>query len=121
MDASQTESPSMSLIEDLDLWGLRYALLISALELKLFDAIAAGHYTVEAIADNAQCSRRGIRILLDALCPLGLLKKTRVPSHTHIGGLPDEIWPSLLRPGLPDLVEDSREAGRGGKNRLARA
>ena len=81
MDASQTESPSVSLIEDLDLWGLKCALLTTVLDLELFDAIAAGRHTVEAIADLTRCSQRGIRILLDALCPLGLLKKTGGQYH----------------------------------------
>jgi len=34
MDASQTESPSVSLIEDLDLWGLKCALLTTVLDLR---------------------------------------------------------------------------------------
>jgi SAM-dependent methyltransferase len=76
MDSSQAKSPSISVIEDLDLWGLKCALLLTVLELELLDVIAGGQYTVAAIADTAHCSRRGVRILLDALCPLGLLQKT---------------------------------------------
>lgn len=71
----------MSLIEDLDVWGLKYTLLLTVLDLGLFDVIAAGHRSVDAIAGHTQCSRQGIRILLDALCPLGLLKKVGVEYH----------------------------------------
>jgi 2-polyprenyl-3-methyl-5-hydroxy-6-metoxy-1,4-benzoquinol methylase len=48
----------------------------TALELDLFSTVGKGHHTLESISAATQCSERGMRILLDALCPLGLLSKS---------------------------------------------
>jgi hypothetical protein len=47
-----------------------------ALELDLFTAVAAGHRLLEEIVSVTQTGERGMRILLDALCPLGLLSRS---------------------------------------------
>ena len=50
-------------------------ILSSALQLKLFSHMAAGHHTAEAIARAARADQRGIRMELDALVALDLLEK----------------------------------------------
>ena len=42
----------------------------------VFTTIDKGHRTLNDIVETTQCSERGMRILLDALCPLGLLSKS---------------------------------------------
>lgn len=51
------------------------AILNAAAELDLFAAVKLGSSTVEALAQRLQCDLRGLRILLDALAALRLLKK----------------------------------------------
>ncbi len=46
-----------------------------ALELDLFTAIAEGHTTAKALADQCQASERGVRILCDYLVIIGFLAK----------------------------------------------
>lgn len=67
--------PSFDLIDDLDIWGLKLATLRAAMELDLFSAIAAGKKTWADVARATNCTPRATRVLLDALCPLGLLRK----------------------------------------------
>ncbi len=51
------------------------AALKAAIELELFSAIGEGNSTAGKIAERCQASERGIRILADFLCVLGLLSK----------------------------------------------
>ena len=52
-------------------------ILKAGIELEIFTKIAYGHKTIDKIAEALESSRRGIRILLNALCAIGLLTKSR--------------------------------------------
>lgn len=57
-------------------WGFaRTQALASAVELKLFDRIADGKRTAQEIAQACTADGRGMRLLLNSLCGLSLLKK----------------------------------------------
>lgn len=71
------EAPSLEIIDELEYGVWKATVLQAALELDLFTAINKGNHTLSDIAAATQCSERGMRILLDALCPLGLLDKSR--------------------------------------------
>jgi len=77
MNSTETTTPSLAVIDDLDLWGLKYTVVRLAMELDIFTTIATGHCVLEEIAAAIHASKRGVRILLDALCPLGLLNKSQ--------------------------------------------
>lgn len=51
-------------------------ILLTAVQLGIFSHIAAGKTSVAEIASAADCSTRGIRMMLNALCAFGLLVKT---------------------------------------------
>src|SRR3954470_7913785 len=55
--------------------------LEAAVATGLFDRIAEGRHTAEEIADGAQASRRGARMLLDTLAAMGLLVKAANRYH----------------------------------------
>jgi 8-O-methyltransferase len=57
--------------------GVQATAVQTAMELDLFSVVAAGHEELDVIAAATKCDPRGMRVLLDALCPLGLLVKTR--------------------------------------------
>jgi SAM-dependent methyltransferase len=76
MSIPDTQPPPMGVIGEVDCVGLKVAALKAAMELDVFTTIARGSHSLEAIAAALQCSVRGMRVLLDALCPLGLLHKT---------------------------------------------
>jgi SAM-dependent methyltransferase len=65
----------MGIIEEVDALGLKVTALKTALELDLFTIIAAGNRTAAEISRAADCNQRAMGILLEALCPLGLLIK----------------------------------------------
>src|SRR5689334_21698532 len=65
----------LGIIQEVDGEGLKASILLAALELDVFNTIAAGHQTLAAIAQVTESSPRGMAILLNALCPLGLLTK----------------------------------------------
>jgi ubiquinone/menaquinone biosynthesis C-methylase UbiE len=77
MNSTKTTTPSLDAINDLDWWGLKYIAVRLALELDIFTTIAAGHSKLKEVAGEIRASERGARILLDVLCPLGLLRKTQ--------------------------------------------
>jgi SAM-dependent methyltransferase len=77
MTSTESTTPSLDAIDNLDWWGLKYLAVRLALELDIFTTIATGCSTREAIADKIRASKRGTRILLDVLCPLGLLRKAQ--------------------------------------------
>jgi len=77
MNSTETTTPSLDIIDDLDWWGLKYTVVKLALELDIFTTIATGHCLLEEIAAATCTSKRGVRILLDALCPPGLLRKSQ--------------------------------------------
>jgi len=76
MNTPETEVPSLAVLDELDYCGLKYTVAKLAMELDVFSAIAAGHGTLEEVAAAIGASQRGARILLDALCPIGLLAKS---------------------------------------------
>lgn len=51
------------------------AILKAGIELDVFTEIAAGNDTVEKVASSIKASERGVRILLNALCALGIISK----------------------------------------------
>jgi hypothetical protein len=63
----------LGVIENIDTFGLKATVLKTAMELDVFTTIAGGCQRLEEIAQATRCSVRGMRVLLDALCPLGLL------------------------------------------------
>ena len=77
MNSTETTLPSLTIIDDLDWWGLKATVVRVALEFDVFTTIAAVHHTLDDIATATRSSKRGMRILLDALCPLGLLRKSQ--------------------------------------------
>jgi SAM-dependent methyltransferase len=77
MNSTETTTPSLDVIDELDWCGLKYLAVRLALEMDIFTTIAAGCCTLEEIAEAIRASERGARILLDVLCPLGLLRKAQ--------------------------------------------
>jgi hypothetical protein len=76
MKEPKVEPPSLDSIHEIEDAIWKATVLKGALELDVFPVIAKGHHTLKDIAAVTQCSERGMRILLDALCPLGLLSKS---------------------------------------------
>lgn len=68
--------PSSRVIEEISTFGLKWTVLKTAMELDVFTTIAGGYQRLEEIARATRCSVRGMRVLLDALCPLGLLTRS---------------------------------------------
>lgn len=67
--------PSLGILDDVDNdFAIKSHILRTALELEVVPAVAAGHHDAESIAAAAGCSPAGMRILLDGLCALGLLR-----------------------------------------------
>jgi len=75
MNKTGIEPPSLDVVWDLEYEVWKATALKAALELDVFTTIADGHRTLSDIVMATQCDERGMRILLDALCPLGLLSK----------------------------------------------
>lgn len=75
MNETGIEPPSLDVVWDLEYEVWKATALKAALELDVFTTIADGHRTLSDIVAATQCDERGMRILLDALCPLGLLSK----------------------------------------------
>jgi len=66
----------LEILNSLEYGVLKAAVLNAALELDVFTVIAGGRHSLVGIADSAHADKRGMEILLDALCPLGLLSKS---------------------------------------------
>jgi 2-polyprenyl-3-methyl-5-hydroxy-6-metoxy-1,4-benzoquinol methylase len=77
MNDTQALAPPLGAIETADSIGVQATAVQTAMELDLFSLIAAGHERLETIAATAGCNPRGMRVLLDALCALGLLVKAQ--------------------------------------------
>ena len=69
--------------------------LATAVELRLFDAVGEGGSAAE-VAGRAGVSERGARMLLDALCALGLVRKEA--RRYHLGREAEETlrWGAAL-------------------------
>jgi ubiquinone/menaquinone biosynthesis C-methylase UbiE len=76
VNETRVEPPPRDILDDLKYGVWKATVLKAALELDLFTTIAEGHHTLNDIVATTQCSERGMRILLNALCPLGLLSKS---------------------------------------------
>lgn len=72
-DATPARSSGPERILRLAQGYLSTSLLSAAVELGIFDVIAAGEHTTAAIASATNADARGVRVLLDALTALGLL------------------------------------------------
>jgi hypothetical protein len=107
--------PSFDLIDDLDIWGLKLATLRTAMELDLFGAIAAGKKTSADVARATSCTLRAARALLNALCPLGLLRKD---GDTYSLTATSEAF--LVR-GRPSFCADALLTFWRGRDQLAKA
>ncbi|MBI5305046.1 MAG: class I SAM-dependent methyltransferase [Chloroflexi bacterium] len=71
------DSANREVLDDL-LFGLaKTAVLKAAIELEVCTRIAEGHRTVPALARIGGAGERGTRILLDAMCFIGLLSRDR--------------------------------------------
>jgi SAM-dependent methyltransferase len=115
-------SPAFDLIDDLDIWGLKLATLRAAMELDVFGAIAAGKKTSAEVARATSCTLRAARALLDALCPLGLLRKdgdryflTATSEAFLVRGRPSFCADALLTfwRGRDQLAKAARTGGTG--------
>jgi len=69
------QAPPMGAIETADNVGLQVTAVQTAMELDLLTIIAGGYHSLEAIGMATGCHPRGLRTLLDALCPVGLLQQ----------------------------------------------
>lgn len=67
--------PSLDMISDLEYAIWKVTVVKAAVELDIFTVIARGYKTLSDIAAHTGYNSRGLQCLLDALCPLGLLKK----------------------------------------------
>jgi 2-polyprenyl-3-methyl-5-hydroxy-6-metoxy-1,4-benzoquinol methylase len=70
-------SPSLDIVYDLEYGVWKATALYAALELDVFTIIANGNHTRGAIATEAGCDEQRMRILLDAVCSLKLLRKRK--------------------------------------------
>jgi ubiquinone/menaquinone biosynthesis C-methylase UbiE len=75
--------------------------IISAVELNVFEAVHQGRHTAEALAEHLAADPRGLRILLNALVALELLEKV----GERYGCAP--VAESYLVPGAPAYLGDS--------------
>lgn len=69
--------PNRDVLDDIAFGLAKAAVLKAAVELEIFTRIAEGHRTVPALARIGGTTERGARILLDALCFIGMLTKQR--------------------------------------------
>ena len=75
MGEPERPPPSLGVIDEVNTLGLKVTVLKTALELDVFTTIASGCQRLEEIAQATCYSVEGMRVLLNALCPLGLLSK----------------------------------------------
>ncbi|MBM3130378.1 MAG: methyltransferase domain-containing protein [Chloroflexi bacterium] len=71
------DTPNRDVLDDISFGLSKAAILKAAIELEIFTRLAEGHRTVPALARLGGLTERGTRILLDALCFIGLLSKQR--------------------------------------------
>jgi 3-hydroxy-5-methyl-1-naphthoate 3-O-methyltransferase len=76
MGGSDSPLQSFRVIEEIYRLGLKETVLKTAMELDVFTTIAGGKERLEEIARATRCNIRVMRVLLDALCPLGLLSRS---------------------------------------------
>ncbi len=71
------DTPNRDVLDDIAFGLAKAAALKAAIELEIFTRIAEGHRTAPALARIGGTSERGTRLLLDALCFIGMLTKQR--------------------------------------------
>lgn len=77
MSQKRSVSPSLDIVYDLEYGVWKATALHVALELDVFTIIANGNHAGDAIAAESGCDQRGMRILLDGLCSLKLVRKRK--------------------------------------------
>jgi SAM-dependent methyltransferase len=77
MSQKRAITPSLDVVYNLEYGVWKATALHAALELDIFAIIAKGNHTLGTIAAEAECDQRGMRILLDAVCSLKLLRKRK--------------------------------------------
>ena len=75
MIESIAQAPPMGAIELADNVGLQVTAVQTAMELDVFTIIADGKHSLEEITTATNCNEHGLRVLLDALCVIGLLEQ----------------------------------------------
>ena len=70
------EEPTLDSVHELILGASRALVLKTALELDVFTLISRGNRRLADIANSAGFEQKGLRTMLDALCPMGFLAKT---------------------------------------------
>lgn len=63
----------------------RTSLLRTAIELRLFDALAGGPYGAARVAETVGAPARAVRVLLTALAAAGLVTEQGAPEHEEFG------------------------------------
>ncbi len=143
MSATQPQVTPEKIMQDL--WAARNTMvLISGIELEIFNRIAEGHQTVEAIAAAAQTDKRVTEQLLDALVGLEYLTKTGneyalapvseaflikgkepyIGAFAYESQLNWDAWSHLtevVKTGRPVVAADTEEAGKEFFPKLVRA
>jgi len=76
MSAEGAGVPSLAVVGHLQYEVWKATVLKTALELDIFTHVSRGAADLGTLAMRTGCDRRGLRVLLDALCPLELLSKT---------------------------------------------
>jgi SAM-dependent methyltransferase len=71
-ESSVLEVPPLGILGDIFWEAAKVAVIRAAIELRVIPIVGAGHRDAEDVAELAGCSRAGIRVLLDALCHLGV-------------------------------------------------
>ncbi|MBN1434743.1 class I SAM-dependent methyltransferase [Candidatus Fermentibacterales bacterium] len=69
------EIPSLAVVCDIEYGAWRATVLKTALELDIFTVVSGSGPFLDSIALASGCSPKGLEVLLNALCPLGLLKR----------------------------------------------
>ncbi len=98
---STDDSANRDVLDEIGLGVVKATALKSAIELEIFTRIAEGHHTAPALARVVGTYERGTRILLDALCFIGLLTK----QHTEYRLSPTAE--ALLVKGKPSYYGDA--------------
>lgn len=73
--SGQREIPAPQTIDELNEWGYKAAIFRAALDIEVWEKIAAGEDTSERLATKEGWDPIGTRMMLDALCSLRLLEK----------------------------------------------
>ncbi|MFC1786345.1 class I SAM-dependent methyltransferase, partial [Candidatus Neomarinimicrobiota bacterium] len=84
----QAKIPTLQIIDELKRFGYKSAIFQAALELRVWDKISIGNNTPESLSQKEHWDPTGTRMLLDALCSIGLLNNNNdiyslVPEAEH--------------------------------------